>query len=500
MSIVNHSLFSISQKFKLPPYQKEVNQRQKEDATPKTIEITQKPLARKQEEKFQLVPGREQFAFMSVRPKEVATEKGRQWTASQMLNYMRKWPSLSAVISIVPNKQGDTDLIVASKEKAIEGSKLAGIYEVMQYLLSSPIIKEAARKYPTKFTVVKPFDSEGKLMAIRLPGPHTFETVTKALQEGGKPNQLDQLKQLIENLPQGRRVALLVGGPSAAGKSSLIDQIKEFAGNRKVTVFPGDMYFKDADDPNLPKTATGSPYWDDPRAMHFDEMCEDIAKLVRDGSADIPVYNFKDVRPGGWRIPGVTTTGFREDKRKHLEMESDSILVIDSLHATNKDVIEKLKSLGLPHTSIYLDSTQAEVRLLRRLIRDYQKRSRSPQRTLSDWDLTTFPGEIHFIRPTILQLDPAQDLFLITKFPKDLSLSREKINQKVKLLDQYGLEPSYPAFATPDAEIANFARSEAMRLKEILKSPTATESEKAKARLALQKIETAARKTSIIAA
>lgn len=380
------------------------------------------------------VPGLSQFAFMKVDPKQAASEEGRKAIADGMIAAMRKWPALSAVISMAPDGSGNTSLIVAGREGAESESRLAGAYEVVQRLASSPFIKEQAKKFPTSFATVKPFDADGKTSTVRLPGMQTPESVTKALLEGGKPNQADQLADLIANLPKGKRVALLIAGPSAAGKSTLASQIRQLAGARRVVDFSGDMYFRDSNDPKLPKTAAGTPFWDDPEAMHFDQMTDAIAGLIKDGKADIPNYSFK--------------TSAREPGSTHVELGSDDILVIDSLHAANPKLIDKLEALNLAHVTIYLDSPSADDRLVRRLVRDFNERGRSPERTISDWDQTTFPGEVKFVRPTIFQLDPARDLFYVTKFPKDPGLTRKEIDVKLKAFQTSGTAPSYEAFAT----------------------------------------------------
>ncbi|HEY3999726.1 MAG TPA: hypothetical protein VGO93_12710, partial [Candidatus Xenobia bacterium] len=68
-------------------------------------------------------------------------------------------------------------------------------------------------------------------------------------------------------------------------------------------------------------------------------------------------------------------------------------------------------------------------------------------RTLSGWDLSVFPGERDYIRPTLLELDPAHDLVYETKFPADVDLTRAQIDAKVKDLDAHQQKPTYAAFA-----------------------------------------------------
>jgi len=180
-----------------------------------------------------------------------------------------------------------------------------------------------------------------------------------------------------------------------------------------------------------------------------------------------------------------------EGKTTPVDMGADDILVIDSLHATNKDLISKLDALDLPHSSVYLDSEEGNVRLLRRMVRDFDSRGRSPQQTLSDWDNTTFPGEVNFVRPTLMQLDPAQDVFITNKFPKDQALSREEIDHKVGEQAKYGLTPTYEAFATPDTGLPAFTQTEKQRFEAVLSNPASSDADRAKAQKGLDLLKSA---------
>lgn len=123
-------------------------------------------------------------------------------------------------------------------------------------------------------------------------------------------------------------------------------------------------------------------------------------------------------------------------------------LVLDSIHATSPEIMGHLEELGLSFVAVYADSAQPEDRLLRRIVRDYESRGgRAPEETIRMWDLTTWPGEVEFVRPTILNLDPVEDLFLVTQFPDDLGLSREELEERSRLLADLGVPPTYEAYA-----------------------------------------------------
>ncbi|MDQ7824139.1 MAG: hypothetical protein RDV48_15160 [Candidatus Eremiobacteraeota bacterium] len=446
---------------------------------------------------FSPVPGLPHIAMASLNGTKPSDEAQCRALEEQMTGYMRAWPSVTSVIAVEHTGENGSAALVKSRPDAVAGSTLQGVYEVVERLSSSPSIKEAATRYPSQFHVVKCLheDKSGTLHEVHLPGSQTAESVSRALGEGGVPNRLDQVKELIESLPRGKRVALILAGPSSGGKSSLIEQVKEFAeqAGRRAVELQGDMYFKDIDDPNYPRTPDNrSLYWDSIEAVDINRFKEDISELIRSGSADVPVYNFTDTRPGGWRLPDVRFTGFREEKPRHMEIGDDDILVIDSLHAANEEIISHLDRLGLAHATIYLDSERAEDRLLRRMVRDYSNRGGIlPRGSLEVWDRTIWPGEKQFVRPTILQMDPARDTFLVTKFPKDPGLSREEIDARVELLDKYGLAPTYEALTAPPDKLGEMARAEEQRLQDLLGSDKMPEPQREKAVKELERLRSA---------
>ena len=441
--------------------------------------------------RFEEVPGVPGMAVATVEARDMATPQARRILGSEMLQYLKAWPSTTAVVTVAPGAS-QSEVMVASRPDAVAQAKRQGVYQVVQHLASSDSLKEAARAYPCEFRAVKAENADGTLHSLRLPGPQTAGTVSTALAEGGKPMQFEQVRQLIHHLPPGR-IALLVPGPSAAGKSGVAKQISEFAREvgRQTVDLMGDMYFKDVDQAGNPATPAGAPYWDHVDFMDLEKLKTDIGELVGHGSAETPVYNFQDVRPGGWRTP-TNLTGFREEKPKPLEMGENDILVLDSLHAANAEIIEHLESMGLPHATLYLDSPSADDRILRRLVRDYETRGgRMPEVSMELWDQTTWPGEKDFVRPTILQLDPAQDVFLITRFPKDLGLDRAQLDQRSAEMAEYGLAPSYEAYGAKAEDLPALAKREEARLAALVADGSAEPKDQARAQVALDRIRKA---------
>lgn len=374
--------------------------------------------------------------------------------AEKMLAQLRAWPQLTAVISVSPqDRDGQSEIMVASRPGAIAEGRHQGVFEVVERLASSDSIKAQMACYPSQFRSARALNSEGTLHELRLPGLHDGATVKQALVEGAQPNRHDQIQAVLEQLPKGKRVALIVAGPPGAGKSGVIERLQELSqqSGRRLAVLEGDMYFK-KDRTGLPMTEMGTPYWDHPAYMDMNRFKGDIARLIQEGEADTPIYQFEHVEPG--QELGVA----RPQPTRRVSLGQDDILLIDSLHAANPDVISHLEGLNLEHATIYLDSPTAEIRMVRRMVRDYAHRGGwLANESMAFWDATTWKGEVEFVRPTILQLDPGHDVFLVTRFPKDVEMTRRQIDERIKLMNTHGLPPTYEGFAAPPEQLPALA-------------------------------------------
>ncbi|MBI3927643.1 MAG: hypothetical protein HY319_19040 [Armatimonadetes bacterium] len=436
-------------------------------------------------------PGLEHIRLAAVDPAEVATPEGRQAVADQLVAAMRAWPSATAVVGVVPTSSTATDLIVAGPPNAVQDAALAGVYEVNQRLCSSKFIKENAKAYPSEYHPVTSYDPQGKTDRIRIPGPHNLSTVGRALLEGRQPNQEDMIAELIDRLPKGQRAVVLLPGPSGAGKSTLLEKMSQMSGGRDIVPLQGDMYFLDVDDSNYPRNKDGSHYWDHRDVMDRELLKQNLSDLVTTGEADVPVYDFRAKRPGGWRLPDINITGMREPNPRHVTLGQDDILVLDSLHAADPDVVGHLESLGLPRASVYVDTPSSDDRLMRRIVRDYHHRGgQTPEQTLEIWDKTTWPGEVEFVRPTMKTLDPARDLVLISSFPAEPRLTRAELEEKQRVMNHYGLMPEYDTYKVPADRLDELALAEETRFSKIL-AESSDDNERAKAEKGLRLLRSA---------
>jgi len=174
---------------------------------------------------------------------------------------------------------------------------------------------------------------------------------------------------------------VLITGPSSSGKTTFCKRlcIQLLACGLRPLSFSTDDYFVNrVDTPLLPD---GSYDFDNIKAVDCDLLEDHLARLMAGERVEVPEYNF--------------TTGKREYNGKRLKLQNDSVLIIEGIHALNPMLTEripdamKFKIFVSALTNISLDDhnwipTQ-DNRLLRRIIRDYNKGAFSAQETISHW-------------------------------------------------------------------------------------------------------------------
>ncbi len=189
--------------------------------------------------------------------------------------------------------------------------------------------------------------------------------------------------------------AVMLAGPSSSGKTTsanrLATQLRVHG--KKPILMSLDDYYIDRD--LIAPGPDGKLDLEHINTIDTDLFRQDMAKLLAGEQVELPSFNFK--------------TGRREWRGHKLQLHSDSVIIVEGLHGLNPVMLPENVAPNLifrlyvsPLLPLYLDNHNriptSYLRLLRRIVRDYESRGSSVQRTLSMWD-SVRQGERRWIFP-----------------------------------------------------------------------------------------------------
>jgi len=174
---------------------------------------------------------------------------------------------------------------------------------------------------------------------------------------------------------------VLITGPTSSGKSTFCRRLSvqlKACGLHPVSFSTDDYFVNRLDTPKLPD---GTYDFDNFDTVDHDYLQEDVLQLLAGEEVEVPEYNF--------------VTGKREFNGKKLKLDESSILLIEGIHALNPALTNlvpeaaKFRIFINTITSISLDDHNciptSDNRLLRRIVRDFNKGAYSARETISNW-------------------------------------------------------------------------------------------------------------------
>ena len=204
--------------------------------------------------------------------------------------------------------------------------------------------------------------------------------VSEALQEKKIVQIAEEIDRRFHREQNPVRLVLITG-PSSSGKTTFCKRLSIqllACGLRPISFSTDDYFVNRVDTPRLPN---GDYDFDNIETVEYTLLEDHLQRLMRGERVEVPEYNF--------------VTGKREWNGKKLKLAGDSVLIIEGIHALNPlltkkiDDATKFKIYISALTSISLDDHNwipvRDNRLLRRIIRDYNKGAYTAQETISQW-------------------------------------------------------------------------------------------------------------------
>ncbi len=204
--------------------------------------------------------------------------------------------------------------------------------------------------------------------------------VSEALQEKKIVQIAEEIDRRFHRKKDPVRMVLITG-PSSSGKTTFCKRLSVqllACGLRPLSFSTDDYFVNRVDTPKLPN---GDYDFDNIETVEYALLEEHLQRLMQGERVEIPEYNF--------------VTGKREWNGKKLKLAGDTVLIIEGIHALNPLLTKKIsdkvkyKIYISALTSISLDDHNwipvRDNRLLRRIIRDYNKGAFTAQQTIAQW-------------------------------------------------------------------------------------------------------------------
>lgn len=172
--------------------------------------------------------------------------------------------------------------------------------------------------------------------------------------------------------------AILIGlaGGTGSGKTSIAKAIKREIGDDGVVIVEQDSYYHNL--AHLPINERARINFDHPDSIDFDLMRNNLEALQRFEAVELPIYDY--------------TTHTRKEETRNIS--GHRLIILEGILVLFDQAIRDLMDI-----KIYVD-TPADVRFIRRMIRDVKERDRSFDAVVDQYYATVRPMHDQFVEPT----------------------------------------------------------------------------------------------------
>ena len=174
------------------------------------------------------------------------------------------------------------------------------------------------------------------------------------------------------------KYAILIGiaGGTGSGKTSIAKAITSDFGKSEVALIEQDAYYRDLSDLTMEKRSVVN--FDHPDAVDFDFMKLQLNNLIQGNKVNIPIYDF------------ATHTR----KNETHPVERHRIIILEGILTLFHQEIREMMDI-----KIYVE-TADDIRIIRRIKRDIEKRERTFTSVIEQYYNTVRPMHIQFVEPT----------------------------------------------------------------------------------------------------
>jgi uridine kinase len=167
-----------------------------------------------------------------------------------------------------------------------------------------------------------------------------------------------------------------IAGGSGSGKSTVARRVAESLGEASVAFLDMDAYYRNLTHLSLDERKRFN--WDHPDAFDADLFVEQLECLARGGAIEKPVYDFVA----------------HARSAQTVRVEAADVVVLDGIL-----LFVDPRVRALCDVKVYVDA-DADIRLVRRIRRDMQRRGRPFEEILEQYLSTVRPMHLEFVEPS----------------------------------------------------------------------------------------------------
>lgn len=170
-------------------------------------------------------------------------------------------------------------------------------------------------------------------------------------------------------------VVIGIAGGTSSGKTTLIDRIREEFGE-KISIISLDFYYKCLD--HLTMEERNKVNYDHPDSFDMDLLVEHVKKLKNGEAIEHPTYDYT----------------IHNRTKEWVMVEPSKVIIVEGILTFVEPKLRELFDI-----KIFVDC-EADVRILRRIIRDTNDRGRTVESVVNQYLTTVKPMHDQFIEPT----------------------------------------------------------------------------------------------------
>lgn len=167
-----------------------------------------------------------------------------------------------------------------------------------------------------------------------------------------------------------------IAGGSGSGKTSVTNKIMNNLEGHSVALIEQDYYYKDQS--HLTFEQRLKTNYDHPFAFDNDLLIQNLKSLQSGQSVEVPTYDY--------------TNHTRSDKT--IAFQPKDVIIVEGIFALENEELRNMMDV-----KIYVD-TDADLRILRRLVRDTKERGRTMESVIDQYLTVVRPMHNQFIEPT----------------------------------------------------------------------------------------------------